>query len=154
MAPRASRKASASDGASALWNELPDGILSWERKPMANPDKRTSFLRQLVGAARSIVTYQVGLPVGCIRISRVLFWLRPHKSLDYPAFEQYLLATRDLPISSERLLWNREALREQDQRLEAINQKFRDRVFDACYDIIQRYAAPDDGNDAAAPHTR
>lgn len=110
---------------------------------MANPDKRTSFLRQLVSAARSVVTYHVGIPVGCIRLNRILFWLRPHwSSPEYPVFGQYLEATRDLPISSERLHWNREALHEHDKRLEAINQQFRDLIFDACYDIIQRYATP------------
>ena len=117
---------------------------------MANPDKRNSLLRQLVSAARSIVTYQVGLPVGCIRLNKVLFWLRPHKNLDYPIFEEYLAATRDLPISSERLHWNRESLREHDKRIEAINQKFRNRVFNACYDIIQQYATFDEQSPGSA----
>src|SRR5437870_1606548 len=99
---------------------------------MANPDKRTSFLKKLVSAARSVFTYQVGLPLGCIRLNSILFSLRPYESLDYPVFAEYLDATRDLPISSERLNWNRDALRDHDKRLEAINQKFRDRVFDAC----------------------
>src|SRR5438067_983704 len=101
---------------------------------MANPDKRTSFLRKLVSTARSVVTYQVGLPLGCIRLNGILGWLQPHERLDYPVFAEYLDATRDLPIGSERLHWNHEALRERDVRLEAINQEFRDRVFEACYD--------------------
>ena len=107
---------------------------------MANPDARTSFLRKLVSAARSVVTYEVGLPVGCIRLHKILSWLRPYEGPDYPVFAQYVDATRDLPISTERLHWNRDALREHDKRLEPINQKFRDQVFDACYEIIQDYS--------------
>ena len=107
---------------------------------MANPDKRTSHLRELVSAARSVVTYQVGLPHGCTRIRAVLFWLRPFEPLDLPVFEEYHAATLDLPTGTERLHWSRDALRERDVRLEAINREFRDRVFEACYDIIDRFA--------------
>ncbi|MGI8497336.1 MAG: hypothetical protein ACR2OG_07130 [Gemmatimonadaceae bacterium] len=107
---------------------------------MANPDKRTSHLTKLVSAARSIVTYQTSLPLGCTRIHRILYWLRPFEQLDMPVFDDFLAATQDLPIGTERLQWSRDALRERDVELERIIRKFRDRVFDACYDIIDCYA--------------
>jgi hypothetical protein len=110
-----------------LWT---DGLV------MANPPKSVSYLKKLVSAARAIVTYQVGLPVGCIRIRRALFWLRPHKVLSYPVFDKYLQALSGLPISSERLMWNREVLREADKKLEAVSRRFRDEIFEACYEII------------------
>ena len=96
-------------------------------------------MKKLVSAARAIVTYQVGLPVGCIRVQRALFWLRPHKELSYPVFDKYLEALRTLPISSERLEWNREALREADKKLEAVSRRFREAIFEACYEIIDSY---------------
>ena len=111
---------------------------------MVNPDKRTSYLQKLVSAARAVVTYQVGLPHGCTRIRAILFWLRPFESLNLPVFEEYHAATLDLPTGTERLHWSREALRERDVRLEAINREFRDRIFEACYGIIDHYAAPTD----------
>jgi hypothetical protein len=112
---------------------------------MANPPKSVSYLKKLVSAARAIVTYQVGLPVGCIRVSRVLTRLRPYKELSYPVFDEYLQALRPLPISSERLEWNREALREADKKLEAASRRFRDDIFDACYEIIDSYGEQSSG---------
>jgi hypothetical protein len=109
---------------------------------MANPDKRTSYLAKLVSADRSVVTYQTSLPLGCTRIQRILCWLRPHQATEYPVFEEFLSAIRELPVGSERLHWNREALRERDIELERIIRLVRDRVFDACYDILDRYATP------------
>jgi hypothetical protein len=109
---------------------------------MANPNKRTSYLAKLVSAARSVVTYQTSLPLGCTRIQRILNWLRPHQATEYPVFEEFLSAIRDLPVGTERLHWNRDALRERDVELERIIHMLRDRVFDACYDILDRYATP------------
>ena len=115
---------------------------------MANPPKSVSYLKQLVSAARAIVTYQVGLPFGCIRVRRILTWLRPHKELAYPVFDEYLKAVSELPISSERLKWSREALRETDKKLEAASRRFRDSIFEACYEIIDSYG-DQSGKDAA-----
>jgi hypothetical protein len=109
---------------------------------VANPDKRTSYLKKLVSAARAVITYQVGLPFGCARIDGLLFALRPFESLDYPVFAEYRDAIVNLPVGTERLHWARETLREKDIQLEAITRKFRDRIFDGCYDIIDRYSAP------------
>jgi hypothetical protein len=108
---------------------------------MANPDKRTSSLSKLVSAARAIVTYQTSLPLGCTRVHRVMFWL-PDEARAFPVFDEVLAAIRDLPVGTERLHWNRDALRERDVQLEQILRRYRDTVFDARYDIIDRYATP------------
>jgi hypothetical protein len=93
-----------------------------------------------VSAARVIVTYQTSLPLGCVRMQRILFWLQPLEQIDLPVFDEFLAATRDLPVGTERLHWSRDALRERDVELERIIRQFRDRVFDACYDINNRCA--------------
>ena len=111
---------------------------------MANPPKSVTYLKKLVSAARAIVTYQVGLPFGCIRVRRTLIWLRPYKELSYPVFDEYLRALSELPISSERLKWNREALREADKKLEVVSRRFRDSIFEACYEIIDSYGGQSD----------
>jgi hypothetical protein len=113
---------------------------------MANPDKRTSYLKKLVGVARSIVTYQVGIPLGCTRAASLLASLEPFEKLDFPVFAEFRNAVLGLPIGTDRLHWDREALRERDIRLEKIIRDFRDRVFDACYAIIERY-----GNSSEKP---
>ena len=109
---------------------------------MTNPDPRTAHLDKLVRAARAVITYQVGLPVGCERVNKLLYWLRPYQVLDYPVFGEYLHATAGLPLGSERLECTWEALRRFDIQLEAANSQYRERVFEACYEILERFAAP------------
>src|SRR5438270_3907058 len=87
------------------------------RLRMANPPKTVAYLKNLVSAARAIVTYQVGLPVGCIRVRKFMLSLRPQKEVSYPVFDEYLQTLKELPISSERLHWSRTALREADKKL-------------------------------------
>ena len=108
-----------------------------------NPDKATSYRRKLVSSARAIITYEVGLPLGCARTSRILFWLRPFQADEFPVFDEYLQATRELPTGQERLQCDRDYLRKVDVQLEATNRAFRDRVFDACYTILDRFETPD-----------
>lgn len=58
-------------------------------------------------------------------------------------FEAYLKEVSRLPIGSERLNWNRKVLQEKDIALEATNQRFRNRIFDACWTLIDRFADAD-----------
>jgi hypothetical protein len=106
---------------------------------MANPSKRDSAAKKVVAVARSIVTYQIGLPAGCVRMQRTLSWLAPYE-IGLPAvFDEYLKEVRELPITSERLFWDRKALQETDKLLEATNQLFRNRIFDASWALIDRF---------------
>ncbi len=107
---------------------------------MANPRKRDSAARKVVTVARSILTYQIGLPAGCVRMQRTLTWLVPYETGLPTIFNEYLKEVQDLPITSERLLSDRNVLREKDTLLEATNQQFRDRLFDACWSLIDRFA--------------
>ena len=110
---------------------------------MVNPSKRDSAAKRVVACARSIVTYQVGLPVGCIRITRTLTWFAPFEAELPKIFERYLSELTGLPIGSERLLWDRITLKEKDVLLEATSQRYRDDIFDACWELIDRFAEPD-----------
>jgi hypothetical protein len=106
---------------------------------MTNPSKRDSAARKVVSAARAIVTYQIGLPQGCVRVNRALRWLAPYEKSLPTVFEDYLKEVRLLPIGSERLTWNRKALKEKDIALEAANQQFRNQIFDSCWTLIDRF---------------
>jgi hypothetical protein len=110
---------------------------------MANPSERDSAARKVVAVARSIVTYQTGLPAGYVRMNRIYYPLSRHET-DLPTvFAEYMKEVQELPITSERLLWNRSVLREKDKMLEATNQRFRDRIFEACWTLIDRFAESD-----------
>ena len=107
---------------------------------MPNPTRRDSAARKVVAVARSIVTYQVGLSIGCRRMLRTLIWLTPHETNLPTIFKEYLDRVRDLPVGSERLYWNREILQQKDVEIERINQQFRDRIFEASWTLIDRFA--------------
>jgi hypothetical protein len=107
---------------------------------MTNPSKRDAAAKKVVSVARAILTYQIGLPVGCQRLSRALIWLKPYETNLPTVFDEYLTETLGLPIGSERLEWDRKILHEKDTALENINQRFRDRVFDTCWSLVDRFA--------------
>jgi hypothetical protein len=72
-------------------------------------------------------------------LNNPLFLLRSDLASDSPT-PPAECRLQDLPISTERLLWNRSVLREKDKALEAMNQRFRDQVFEACWSLIDRFA--------------
>ena len=107
-----------------------------------NEQKRDSYLRRLVANERAIISYQVGLPVDCVKMKRLLYWLENEgERLDFPVFGTYLDKVREIPTGSERLECSRAALRRYDERLIPINLEYRERIIDACFDIIEQYGA-------------
>src|SRR5947209_19538220 len=108
-----------------------------------NEQRRDSYFRKLVANARAIISYQVGLPVGCIKMNRLLYWLGREEGerLDFPIFGEYLERVRDIPTGSERLECSRAALRRYDARLVPINLEYRERIIDACFDIVEGLGA-------------
>lgn len=106
---------------------------------MANPTKRDSAANKVVSAARAIVTYQIGLPAGCKRLNGALGSLTPYEDSLPSVTREYLNAVTGLPLGSERLEWDRKILEDKDIVLESINRQFRDRVFAACWDLIDRF---------------
>jgi hypothetical protein len=106
---------------------------------MANPSKRDSAAQKVVSAARAILADQIGLSAGCQRLRRALSWLSPYETNLPTIADEYMKAVKDLPVGSERLHWAREALKEKDIILESVNQKFRGRIIETCWALIDRF---------------
>jgi hypothetical protein len=106
-----------------------------------NEQKRDSYFRKLVANARAIISYQIGLPVGRLKMERIFYWLKNegYGDAEYPIFKTYCDATHALLIGSERLNCSREALRRNDESLVAINLKYREQIIDACFEIVERF---------------
>ena len=113
---------------------------------MTNPSIRDSSARKVVAIARQIVTYQIGLPTGCLRMIRTWSPLLKDGLEMKAAFDDYMQQVTGLPIGSERLQWNRELLREKDSMLERVNIENRDRIFEACWAIIDLLAESKNDN--------
>lgn len=108
--------------------------------PLIDPVRQAAFLRKLVSAARAVVTYEVGLPIGAARVRRLLSVTICDPAISSAIFVEYLGAIGELPHDSVRLEWSRSVLLKLDKELERTNQLYRDAVFDACYRIIDRFA--------------
>ena len=102
--------------------------------------RREANIRKLVSTARAIISNEIGMPVGCIRASKILYWLKGYDGPDYPIFELYLREVHELPIGHERLEWEPNKLKTKDAILEKYNAQYREKILDACQDIIKKYA--------------
>jgi hypothetical protein len=108
---------------------------------MTNPTLRDSSARKVVAVARQIVTYQIGLPAGCQRMMRTWSPLLENGQELKSVFEEYMRQVTGLPISSERLQWDRNVLAEKDRTLEQINTEWRDRIFATSWALIDLLGA-------------
>ena len=104
-----------------------------------NPEQEVARKKQLVSAAKALVSLQVGIGVGCVRINKLLIWLRLDGNEEHQVFRQFNKATVGLPIGNERLLWATDALLQQDTKLSKIEAKFRPAIMRACVNIIGTY---------------
>ena len=103
------------------------------------PEQEVARKKQLVSAAKALLSLQVGIGVGCIRINKLLYWLGLEGSEHGKIFKQFLDVTRDIPIGNERLHWLPQALLEQDAKLTKLEAKFRPAILSACVGIIASY---------------
>ena len=103
------------------------------------PDQEIARKKQLVSAAKALLSLQVGIGIGCVRINKILHWLSLQDDHRYHVFKQFFAKAMDLPIGNERLLWARSALLEQDAKLAEIEAEFRPKLLRACMAIIDTY---------------
>jgi len=103
------------------------------------PEQEVARKKQMVSAAKALLSLQVGIGVGCVRINKILHWLSLQDDVPYQVFKQFLSATIGLPIGNERLLWGHAALLESDAKLAAVEAGFRPKILSTCIDIIDTY---------------
>ena len=92
---------------------------------MPNPPKSIGLLKKFVSTARSIITGQVGLPLGIMRLHKNFIGCRIHgiKPLsddDLRIINSYYDLIKEYPIEQERLEWAPDVLQKLDENLERI----------------------------------
>ena len=126
-------------------NRLGVNYISSRQRPLSSsvshmtPAQEAARKKQLVSAAKALLSLQVGIAVGCIRVDKLLFWLRLHEEKQFQVFRQFFTATAGLPIGNERLLWATDALLQQDAALAKLEAKFRPAILQACVKIVSAY---------------
>jgi hypothetical protein len=96
--------------------------------------------KKLVSNARAILTNQIALPLGVHKMTRILTRIGHIKpiEIDVQVFDQFEAKTRGLPIGTERLQWNIDSLKKEDQQLNKVVEIYREQILDKCSEIITR----------------
>ena len=110
---------------------------------MAN-QTHDALIRKLVANARAIISDQVGLSVGALKMLKILRWLevyeRPHiRGID--VFEKYEERTRLIPSGTARLHCSDEAFKRYDKALQEVNTRLRAKILEVCFQIIDKYSS-------------
>jgi hypothetical protein len=103
------------------------------------PYQEVARKKKLVSAAKALLSLQVGIAIGCVRIMKLLSWLSMWDDPRFQVFGEFIRATKALPLGNERLLWATAALLESDAKLAELEIEFRPELLKACVAIIEAY---------------
>lgn len=77
-----------------------------------------------------------------MKVSRLIVWAEKDaafKAIDLTVFTEYVSQFDGTPVGTERLMWDKDALKEQDKHLDKLTAKYKDEVLDKCFEIIKTY---------------
>jgi hypothetical protein len=97
------------------------------------------YIKKPVSNAGAIVTQQIGLPLGVLRMERIIFWINriePLSNIDLQIFSDYFALTREFPIGTVRLFYDKNFLKKFDKELDKLTLKYKDKIIDKCFEII------------------
>jgi hypothetical protein len=113
------------------------------------PEQELARRRKLVSAAKALLSLQVGIAVGAMRMVGVLRQLgRPYEE-SHPIFSKFIDSIpRSIPLGGARLLWNPERMLELDELLAPVEAAYRRMLMAECIRIIEIYGEDAPGADS------
>ena len=104
---------------------------------MPQPEATTVQLNKLIANAKDILTNQVGISLGVRKMNKILASAKsPQVEVDMSVFQEFEKKINGCPVGSERLLWEREALKKKDMIVDKVIKIYRDKIIDKCYELI------------------
>ncbi len=105
---------------------------------MPPPATATSHLNKIIANAKDILTNQVGISLGVRKMNKIVASANSSQPLniDLSVFQEFEKKINGCPVGSERLLWEREALKKKDMIVDKVIKIYRDRIIDKCYELI------------------
>jgi hypothetical protein len=102
------------------------------------PEATTVHLNKIIANAKDILTNQVGISLGVRKMNKILASLNAsqHLNVDLSVFQEFEKKIDGCPVGSERLLWDREALKKKDMIVDKVIRIYRDKIIDKCYELI------------------
>lgn len=105
------------------------------------PEQEIARKKRLVSAAKALLTAQVGLYIGAVRVVNVLRTMGEAHENRHGIFSRFLQAVpADIPLGNARLLWEPSAMLKSDQKLLVVESTFRPELLAECVDIIKQYS--------------
>jgi len=105
------------------------------------PEQRISRTKKLVASARAVLSGNIGITVGVFRLRNNFDWLDKKLFDEFPVFEEYASKIpTEVPVGSARLEWNLSSLMKNDHILKELEYEYRERVFKACIEIIEKFS--------------
>jgi hypothetical protein len=107
--------------------------------PTFNQEHRQFLSRKIVAAAQSILSGEIGVVAGAYELGSLGRQIGANRDPDFELFIGIDSETDHLPVGEVRKYWNPEALRAKDAELARFESQVRDRAFEACRSLIQKY---------------
>lgn len=73
-------------------------------------------------------------------IQTLAFWVRAEADTDLSVFRTISEETIGLPIGLERQYWSEEALRREDLKIQALEERWKPAALAAAYRLVERYS--------------
>lgn len=97
-------------------------------------------IKRLVSAARTMISMQVGLAVGAVRLAGILGELGECYETRHGVVAEFMAAIpSDVPVGTARLYCTPQVLLERDAVLAAVEARFRRRLLQECMDMVRLY---------------
>ena len=106
---------------------------------MSTPKEATTIqMNKLIANAKDILTNQIGISLGVRKMNKILSTIHSTQAvnIDLSVFQEFEKKIDGCPVGSERLLWEREALKKKDIIVDKVIKIYRDKIIDKCYELI------------------
>jgi len=107
--------------------------------PIYNEEHRQFLNGKIAAAARAVLSGELGIIAGARRLCSLGHEIGADRDADFTFFIYLESETDHLPVGDVRQHWNAEALRDKDPEIMRVEAFYRERAFEICRRLIQKY---------------
>jgi hypothetical protein len=107
--------------------------------PIHDEEHRRFLSGKIVAAARGVLSGELDVIAGARQLCGLGHQIGADRDADFTFFVGVESETDHLPVGGVRQHWSADALREKDAEIARAEASYRDRTFEICRRLIQRY---------------
>jgi len=107
--------------------------------PIHNEEHRQWASAKIVALAKSMLSGEVGVVAGARQLAACRFDVGAEHDPDFVFFVGVESETDHLPVGEVRRHWSSQALQAKDEELGRLEASMRERAFQVCQSLIQKY---------------